>query len=61
MQNPDGDKVAEAAVASWGYRLGEDVQLAYEDDDGVSEAEGGVWIKAWLWIPDEDLIDEEEQ
>lgn len=38
----------------------EDVEI--DDDPATSEAEGGVWVSAWVWIPgpDDDEEDSEE-
>lgn len=49
------------AVASPGLREEAHDQYACDeieiDDEGVgtSEAEGGVWVQAWVWVPDEDV------
>jgi hypothetical protein len=60
MQNSDSDAVYQAAMAKWKYELGEDIQID-EGDDWISEADGGVWIKAWLWIPDEEREDHTQE
>lgn len=61
MRNPDRESVIRAAESSWGYELGDNVMLDYDDDDGISEADGGVWVKAWLWIPAEDYDEEDKE
>ena len=27
--------------------------LAVDDDVGTSEADGGTWVQAWVWLPDQ--------
>lgn len=34
------------------YATGDDVQI--DDDATVSEADGGAWVAAWVWVPQDD-------
>lgn len=53
------EAIAAAAEAIWGAELGTDAQLAHDDgDDGILAADGGVWVKAWLWLSDADIAEE---
>lgn len=45
------------AVALAARELFESDTLEVDDDAKVSWTEGGVWVQAWLWIPDEDLAE----
>lgn len=38
------------AVATWH----DEGRLEIDDDAKVSQAEGGAWVAAWVWVADDD-------
>lgn len=41
-----GDELVACARAQWGTD-----DLNIDDDAGKSEADEGVWVEAWVWLP----------
>lgn len=37
------------------YALRSDDNLEIDEEALVSEGEGGVWVQAWVWMPNEDM------
>lgn len=50
-------RAAAVRVAQKNYDTDE---LRIYDDAGTNEADGGVWVEAWVWVGDEDIAEEEK-
>jgi hypothetical protein len=36
------------------YEVGSDDNIEIDDNAQINAAEGGTWVAAWVWVPDEE-------
>ena len=58
MQSLSQKQRAAAISVARKDRAGDDLKVYGDEDNAVSEAEGGVWVQVWIWVSDKQIKEE---